>query len=209
MLESDLPATPVPESQMAAAVAGVGFSGEVDVVPAVVLAPDDAEHARALAAIQASFDAAEAAESDRRAAAGSYEARTVGAELATVHLAVTSLHRVGAGGDRSLYAFEARRTYAAQQGSFPDECDQVTIMTGWLAGNVSDALTVIPGASAVELTNCDRKGVAVVEPLGAAVVDGRTFVVVVNHGYEGESYSIQDVSPAEVRETIIVHGGGC
>jgi len=209
MLQSALPATPVGETQMAARILGVAFSRDVDVVPAAVLTPNEAEHAAALAAIETGFDAAEAAEIARRDADGNYDDRTVGRDEAKAPLAITSLHRVGGDASVSLYLFEARRTYDAPPGSGPADCDQATIMTGWLAENAAGELTLIPDTPDVSMTNCDRKGAAVVEPLGAVLADGRTFVIVVNHGYEGESYSIHDVAPAETREAVTVYGGGC
>jgi hypothetical protein len=83
----------------------------------------------------------------------------------------------------------------------------MTVMTGWLGEGQSGALSLVDNG--IALTDCDRKGSAVVQPMAVLDFGPRLVVFTIDYDYENETYSVFNVSPAAVARAMSVDGGGC
>jgi len=202
-LPTDLPGTPAPEFTVHRTI-GAAVSAGASPLQVAELDVTLEGMEKATAFLAPHFNAAEAREAARRDASGQYDPRRVGADAAKRPLAVTMLYRVGGTAGMSYYAFEASRTYAD---SIDAACDQATVMTGWLSESASGALALL--ASDLSMTNCDRKGSPIVQPMAALTLDGHVFVLTVERHYEGESYTVVRVDPGSATTVLTVFGGGC
>lgn len=61
----------------------------------------------------------------------------------------------------------------------------------------------------VWLTDCDLMEPRIGVPLAALRVSSRLFWFLQEHGYEDETYVVDEVGPSEERRLIEVNGGGC
>ncbi len=204
-LPTDLPGTPTPESTVHQN-AGMAFSTGTRPLRVAELGPTVDDGDRAVAFLTPYFNSVEAREVNRRGAAGGYEPRRVGVDVARAPLAVTQLYRIAGDGGRAYFVFEASRTYPRDEDSLPG-CDEATVMTGWMSEDASGTLVLL--SSDVSLTNCLRKGTPLVQPMAALAVDGQLFIFTVDRHYEGESYSIVAVTTASADQVLTVYGGGC
>jgi hypothetical protein len=204
-LPTDLPGTPTPDHEGHRNV-GVAFAG--DAAPSVVtqLGPSPGESDKPLRYLGPLFDAAEARAAAERSGRGGYEPRAVGPAVAKTPLAFMRLHRVGRVAGVELYLFEAVRTYAPVPAR-PYDCDDLTVMTGWLAEGRLGALSLLD--SQTQLTDCHRKGSAIVQPMAALELGRHLVVFTIDLHYEDETYSVFQVGPNAVSRALSVSGGGC
>jgi hypothetical protein len=105
-----------------------------------------------------------------------------------------------------MYLFEAVRTYAPVPAR-PYDCDELTVMTGWLAEGPLGAFSLLDSETA--LTDCHRKGSAIVQPMAALELGRHLVVFTIDLHYEGETYSVFQVGPNAVSRALSVSGGGC
>jgi hypothetical protein len=106
------------------------------------------------------------------------------------------------------------RTYARPAGHADARCDEASVMTGWFVEDPSGAFRLL--AADLTMTDCDRKGSPLIQPLATVMLGDRSsaeaerlFVVTLERHYEGETYSITEISPSAVTTILTVHGGGC
>jgi hypothetical protein len=160
----------------------------------------------ALAVIGPAFEAAEQKAASERQP-GLYEPRVVGAAAAKSPLSLHTLVRAAGGDGWQLHSFEAVRTYARRQAGPARNCDEETVMTGWLLEGESGRLSIL--SSTTTLTDCDRKGSERIAPLAYTTIGGRAFVIVLARHYEGEDYRIYETDGTSIREVARAEGGGC
>ena len=103
--------------------------------------------------------------------------------------------------------FVAEKPYRSARAPDDPQCRAVTIMTGWLGPAGNDRLVI--RAPRIFLTDCDGKEVLTGEPLAALHQTGQRFWILVEHGYEGESYTVAEITPSGVHYRVSAHGGGC
>jgi len=204
-LSTDLAGTPTPEFTVHRTI-GFAFSSGASPLQVAELDVTLDEMGKAVTFLAPYFNGAEAREVARRDATGDYGPRRVGADAATSSLGVTMLYRAGGTGGMSYYGFEAARVYGSVPDGSPD-CLQATVMTGWLSESANGALALL--SSDLSMTDCDRKGSPIIEPMAALTLDGQLFVLTIQRHYEGESYAIVRVNPGSATTTLTVFGGGC
>jgi hypothetical protein len=205
-LPTDLPAQPV-RARETPQIVGIAVSRAVPSQQVAMLAPTPPETAKALAFLQPHFDSAEARESARRASNPAYAARPSGAAAAKDPLSFTHISRVGGQEGQSIYLFEAVRTYAGPVERVRATCDDASVMTGWFVEDAAGEFRLLDGT--LTMTDCDFKGSARVQPVAMVTLGDRSYVITLERHYEGETYSITEVSAAAVRPILTVYGGGC
>jgi len=110
-----------------------------------------------------------------------------------------------AGGDE-LCAFGASRVLGTRPDEAFPECLDQTVVQGWYRiTTAGPALLQISGT----VTDCDAKGFRDVTPAILIEVDGRTFVVAKEHGYEDESFAVFELRATELVQVLAIPGGGC
>jgi hypothetical protein len=115
-------------------------------------------------------------------------------------IAVDRFRVLPAGPARAGWIYlEAKRPYAGA--SLGSECPREGFFKSW-------ASTPQAAEESMEQTDCDRKGSYTSTPLAAVTLDGRTFAITFDHGYEDERYSIIQLAP-EFTRVLSVEGGGC
>src|SRR6185503_15893277 len=108
---------------------------------------------------------------------------------------------------RSPLYFVAEKKYRSAGLVGDAECHPRTVVTGWLVP--TETGTYVLRNPGVFLTDCDGKEVLTAVPLSALRVSGRLFWVLVEHGYEDETYRIVEVGQSGISGRIEVNGGGC
>ena len=122
---------------------------------------------------------------------------------------IKTLYRVDASGGRRLYYFVAERRYPKPRGAEDEACESVSAMTGML-------MQAGPGAAPLlverqfALSDCDGKerGSSGL-PLGLVREGKREFLIMEEHGYANEGYTIMEVLDKTFRRLREVTGGGC
>jgi hypothetical protein len=106
--------------------------------------------------------------------------------------------------DDELCSFETSRRLGTQ----PAEagCDEVAVVQGWYARSPA---AFSPLRASATLTDCDAKELRSSIPLALIAADGRTFVVVREHGYEDESFAVFELRGNRLEQVLEVPGGGC
>ena len=106
--------------------------------------------------------------------------------------------------DDQICSFEASRRLGTKP---PDPgCDEVMVVQGWYKLSV-DSVTLLQVSGL--LTDCDAKDLRTVTPMLFIDAGTRSFVVVREHGYEDESFTVIEVWGNELRQALSVAGGGC
>jgi hypothetical protein len=111
------------------------------------LGPTPGETDKSLTYLGPLFDAAESRAVAARSGRGGYEPREIGPAVAKTPLAFTRVHRVGRVAGVEMYLFEAVRTYAPVPAR-PYDCDDLTVMTGWLAEGRLGAFSLLDSETA-------------------------------------------------------------
>jgi len=119
---------------------------------------------------------------------------------------LTALYRE-AGTPRSpLYCIAEKRYRTARLPQDP-QCHTRTILTGWLLPVSADAYGLV--APKAFVTDCDEVSARKGMPLAALKMSGRSWWVLLEHGYEDEMYLMVDIRQQDVRYPVAVSGGGC
>lgn len=122
--------------------------------------------------------------------------------------AVTSLHRVELAGGRRLYFFESERRYPKPRGAHDAACENVSALGGVLLQEGRGVPRFVERQFA--LSDCDGKELSCNFPLGVIREGDREFLIMLEHGYEDESYAIMELLRAgTLRRLRRVEGGGC
>ncbi len=110
-------------------------------------------------------------------------------------------------GGRRLCSFEAERKYVKPPSAHDSPCESVSFFGGWLLQTGEGKPLIIEQNFA--LSDCERKGVGGMSPLGSLRIGAREFFVVEEHGYEDESYVIYELKGTKLRRLLLTHGGAC
>jgi hypothetical protein len=103
--------------------------------------------------------------------------------------------------------FVAEKAHKTLQTPDVPGCSKLTVMTGWL---VPDGLGQFSlSAHRSFITDCDRKGTETAKPLAAVRVSDRVFWVLVEHGYEDETFVVMEITVGGVHRMREAGGGGC
>ena len=108
---------------------------------------------------------------------------------------------------RSPLYFVAEKKYRSAGPVGDADCHPRTVVTGWLIP--TETGTYMLRNPGVFLTDCDGKEVLTAVPLSALRVSGRLFWVLVEHGYEDETYRVVEIGQSGISDRIEVNGGGC
>jgi len=112
-----------------------------------------------------------------------------------------------ANGDDQLCAFEASRLLGTKPDEAYPDCLETTVVQGWFRSTPVEGpeLLQISGA----LTDCDAKELRTVMPSILIEVNGRSFVIAREHGYEDESFAVYELHARELTPVLEIPGGGC
>ena len=187
---------------------GVALDAEREIGPPLKLDRAGDEWAALAAHISPKFERAEA---KAEAALPAEHARFVflppREERAKTAPAVANILCFDLAGGRRLCSFEAERKYAKPPSAHDAACESVSSFGGWLLQTGEGKPLIIEQGFA--LSDCDRKGVGAVYPLGSLRIGAREFVVVEEQGYEDESYVIYELKGAKLRQLLLTYGGAC
>ncbi|MCP9496453.1 MAG: hypothetical protein MSG64_18580 [Pyrinomonadaceae bacterium MAG19_C2-C3] len=131
------------------------------------------------------------------------------AERAKVKLEIQSLYRSRIAFDgRELYSFGVKKSYARPPASSDAGCADVAEFQGWAFRGRDGELSLLDGELAFNLTDCDGKTAGrSVTPFGTIRLDNQTFLIVEEHGWEDESYTILELKDSAILRTLETHGG--
>jgi hypothetical protein len=108
---------------------------------------------------------------------------------------------------RYIYHFRAEKEYRKTGSSSDPDCNDISILKGWILQNQQDELKLLD--SQIALTDCDMKtDFPFVRPLGILTMGDRTFIFTEDHGYEDESYSIFELNGSSIKCVLNIYGGG-
>jgi hypothetical protein len=126
--------------------------------------------------------------------------------LAARPIRFTAMYVHEEGRARTLY-FEGERNYGAPLHRPDARCHGRTRVNGWITAG-PDTRPVTSGVSAA-VDDCDEKTSARLLPLGITTINGRTYWLVSEHYYEGESRFVIEAGRDGVRRVLEAPGGGC
>jgi hypothetical protein len=110
-----------------------------------------------------------------------------------------SVRCVDLAADAQLCAFEAWSRERAR------DCGPVVFVRGWMSSGASTQVLTRD----VTHTDCEEKMVRTADPELLLDLAGRKFVVVREHGYEDESFTILELTASAIRTLLKVPGTGC
>lgn len=129
-------------------------------------------------------------------------------ERARVPLSLLNLYRTRLGADgRLLFYFEASKEYSKPRDANDAGCNNISLLGGWAIRNPQGKLILLD--SQFSPTDCDMKEGGLALPFAMLRLDGKTFVIVEEVGYEGESYIILEIQKNRVRRVLETYAGSC
>jgi hypothetical protein len=105
---------------------------------------------------------------------------------------------------KDLYYFEALKEYKKPLPSNDQSCNNI-FFKGWMLGNSSPELKLLD--TQIGWTDCEQKEDRI--PLASLKLGKRVFVITYDLGYEGESYSIFELSESGIHLLLETAGGSC
>jgi len=146
-------------------------------------------------------------EETRAAELSSFLTSPSGEDRKKVNVTLSHLYRSDAMiGERYLYYFEAQKEYREPLPANDQSCNNV-IFRGWGIRNLRGDLSLL--GTQIGWADCDLKGDGGRVPLGVLSIDDRAFVITYDPGYEGESYSILELTESGARLALETEGGSC
>jgi len=115
-------------------------------------------------------------------------------------------HRLTDDGQTLLY-FEASRKYQKPPDSNDPSCENISMFGGWALRDAQGNLALLHSQFAP--TDCDRKQVGLAFPFAILNLDGKTFAVIEEDSYEGESYIILEIRKDGVHRILETYAGSC
>ena len=129
-------------------------------------------------------------------------------ERARIPLSILNLCRTQLANDgRLLFYFEASKEYPKPRESNDAGCNNISLLSGWAIRTAQGKLTLLD--SQYSPTDCDMKEGGLTLPFAILLLDGKTFVIVEEDGYEGESYIILEIQKTRVRHVLETYAGSC
>ncbi len=129
-------------------------------------------------------------------------------ERAKVPLSLLHLYqtRLTDGGPVLSY-FEVSKEYAKPRASNDAGCDDFSLFGGWVRRDARGKFALLDSHFAP--TDCDMKEGDLSLPLVIVQLDGKTFAIVEEDSYEGESYVILEIRKNKVRRILETLAGSC
>jgi hypothetical protein len=124
-----------------------------------------------------------------------------------VKLSILNLYRVRIPGKRTVFYFEASKEYPKPTKANDPGCNNISLLSGWVARNTDGRLRLL--ASEYSATDCDMKEGALDIPYAMLRLDGKTFAIVEEAGYEGESYVVLEIGRRSIRRVLETYAGSC
>ena len=106
-----------------------------------------------------------------------------------------------------LLYFEATREYQKPADANDPSCENISMFGGWALRDAQGKLALLDSQFAP--TDCDRKQVGLAFPFAILTLDGKTFAVVEEDSYEGESYIILEIQKDGVHRVLATYAGSC
>ena len=128
-------------------------------------------------------------------------------ERAKIPLSILNLYRSELADGKLIFYFEASKEYPKPRDANDYGCNNISLLGGWILRDGKGNLTLL--ASQFSLTDCDMKEGDLALPFAILHLDGKTFAVVEEDSYEGESYTIVEIQKAGVRRVLESYAGGC
>jgi hypothetical protein len=129
-------------------------------------------------------------------------------ERPRIPLSMLNLYRTQLANDgRRLFYFEASKEYSKPHESNDAGCNNISLLGGWVIRNAQGKLTLLH--SQYSPTDCDMKEGGLALPFAILQLNGRTFAIVEEDGYEGESYTILEIQKDRVRRVLETYAGSC
>jgi hypothetical protein len=130
------------------------------------------------------------------------------AQRAKVPLSVNRVYRIKVPREhRVVFYFEVSKEYPKPPDAHDSGCNNISLFGAWASRDGSGKLNLLQ--QEYWPTDCDRKEVGIASPLGIIFVDGRTFAVVQEDSYEGESYVILEIRRRRVKRVLETYAGSC
>jgi len=118
-------------------------------------------------------------------------------ERAKSPVSIINLYRVQLG-NAALFHFAASKQYPG--------C-YISLLDGWALRDALGKLVMLH--SQFSPTDCDMKEGDLILPFAILQLDGKTFAIVEEDSYEGESYTILEIRKNEVRRVLETIAGSC
>jgi hypothetical protein len=127
---------------------------------------------------------------------------------AKVNLSMPKLFRVRVPGEhRIIFYFEVSKEYPRPPEANDAGCDNISSVGGWVAREVNGKLTLLDAQYFP--TDCDVKDLGLSLPFAVLELDGKTFAIVEEDSYEGESYVVLEIRRRSVRRILETYAGSC
>jgi len=108
---------------------------------------------------------------------------------------------------QALFYFEASREYQKPANANDPSCEDISLFGGWALREAQGKLVLLD--SQLAPTDCDRKQVGLGFPFAILTLDGKTFVIVEEDHYEGESYIVLEIGKDGVHRVLATYAGSC
>ena len=106
-----------------------------------------------------------------------------------------------------LFYFEASKEYPKPPDANDVGCNNISLVGGWALRDVQGNLALLD--SQFNPTGCDRKEGGLTEPFAIFQLEGKTFAVIEEDSYEGESYVILEIRKDGVHRVLETYAGSC
>ena len=128
------------------------------------------------------------------------------AQRKKVPLSLLNLYQARLDDHRTIFFFEANKEYPQPASANDTTCNNMSLFIGWIVQE-RDQLTILKTYFAS--TNCDQKEGGPTQPLAVIHLDGKVFAIVVEYGWEGESYAIVEIGRRRLIRVLDTYAGSC
>jgi len=122
-------------------------------------------------------------------------------------LTMTGLYQAQLSNGEQVFYFEARKSYNRPADANDAGCENISLLGGWIRKRKDGRLTLLE--SHFSSTDCDMKEAGLDRPFAILRLDGKSFAIVEEDGYEGESYTILEIRRSSVRRVLETYAGSC
>jgi hypothetical protein len=129
-------------------------------------------------------------------------------ERAKVPLSMSRLYRARRPGERRvIFYFEVSKEYPKPKEAHDTGCNNISLLGGWVRREMNGKLTLLE--TQYSPTDCDMKEAGLALPFAMLKLDGKTFAIVEEDSYEGESYVVLEIQRRKVRRVLETYAGSC
>ena len=126
---------------------------------------------------------------------------------ARVSLSMLNLYRTQLADRKMIFYFEASKEYPKPRAANDPGCNNISRLGGWILRDGKRNLILL--TSDFSPTDCDLKEAGIVRPFAILDLDGRTFAIVEEDGYEGEAYVILEIRESGLQRILETYAGSC